>query len=110
MGGDSRGGGGGGFSKARLLLLVDWGPAVLAEVHSDRRSSEQDDERLDHQEVLVDQWVRSGGEGHGLGGLVVEHPPSLLEGHDQHFRPSRAMMRPTEFPARGFSKNPVFLF
>jgi hypothetical protein len=28
-----------------------------------------------------------------------------------HFRPSRAMMQPTEFPARGFSKNhPVFLF
>ncbi len=27
--------------------------------------------------------------------------------HDHHFRPSRAMRPTEEFPARGFSKNPV---
>ena len=97
--------------KARLN---SWGQAV-AEVHSDdRRSSHDDDERLDHQ--VVDQWVGSGGKGRLLGGLAVEHPPPrlLLEGpqHDhQHFRRSRAMWPTEEFPARVFSKkNPVFLF
>ncbi len=91
--------------KARL---DSWGQAV-AEVHSDdRRSSHDDDGRLDHQ--VVDQWVGSGGEGR-LGGLVVEHPPPRrLEGHDHHFRPSRAKRPTEEFPARGFSKNPFLLF
>ncbi len=53
--------------------------------------------------------VGSGGEGHGLGGLAVEHPPPLEGHHDQHssFRGPSGAMQPTEFPARGFSKNPV---